>query len=129
MNTPPEKTPIDLRAAVQERLDQVTFLKTLRLKDISRRQCDALCEGTSADFTQGVSLNETVGIFLNHWGWARSHNRYSFAVFEKIGRSWQQVQSCIEQIQDVIPIAICTLAEHAMFGTKADAQADLRADS
>lgn len=120
----PEKTPIDLYAVIQELLDQLTFVKTPRLKEVSRRQCDGISEGTSASYTQGVSLNDTVGIFLNHWGWARPHNRYSFAVFEKIDRRWSQVQSRIEEIKDVIPIAIRTLAAHALFGSRATTDDD-----
>jgi hypothetical protein len=106
------KEPIDLRASVQERLDQLTFMQPLRLNDVSQRACAALDEGTSSDFTQGVQLNETVAIFLDHWG--MKPHQYSFAVFEKTGGSWQHVCSRIEQINEAVASAIHTLAERAL---------------
>ena len=114
------KQPIDLRATVQARLEQLTFVKPLRLKDVPQKQCAALDEGTSSDFTQGVRLNESVAIFLDWWGWGMS-NRYSFAVFEKANGDWQQVQSRIEDINDAVAIAIHTLAEQALLSSGADA--------
>jgi hypothetical protein len=108
------KEPIDLRAALETQLDRLTFLKPLRLKDVSDRTCASIGEGTSADYSQGVSLNESVGIFLDWWGWMSPHKRYSFAVFERADRRWQQVQSRIEDINVAVAIAIHTLAEHAL---------------
>ena len=112
------KEPIDLRDAVTARLKQLTFMKPIRLKDISQSACGVLTEGTSSDFTQGVRLNGSVAIFLDWWGWGMS-NRYSFAVFEQADRSWSQVASRIEGIDDAVAIAIRTLAEHALRDVKA----------
>jgi len=112
------KQPIDLYATVQASFERLTFTKPLRLKDISRRTCSAVDEGTSADYSQGVSVNESVAIFLDWWGWARPHKRYSFAVFERgNGRQWSRVQSRIERIEDAVVRAIQTLAEHELIGT------------
>jgi hypothetical protein len=111
---PATKDPIDLHAAVQERLDRIMFVKPLRLQDVSRETCDALCEGTSSDFTHGVRLNESVVVVLDHWGFAP--HQYSFAVFEKIDRRWQQVRSRIEDIDAAVASAIHTLAEQALLG-------------
>lgn len=113
------KTPIDLRAVVQTRLDHLTFVKPLRLKDVSKRTCAALHEGTSSDFTQGVQLNESVAIFLDWWGWGMS-NRYSFAVFEKANGRWQQVHSRIEDINEAVANAIHALVERALFSSRSD---------
>ena len=112
------KEPIDLRATVQARLDQIAFLGPLRLEDVPRRTCSALDEGTSADYSQGVHLNGSVAIFLNWWGWARPHKRYSFAVFEQVGGRWSQVASRIEDIDEALALAIRTLAEHALRSTR-----------
>lgn len=101
------KAPIDLRMVVQTRLDQL--MKPLRLKNVSKSTCAALHEGTSSDFTQGVQLNESVGIFLDWWGWGMS-NRYSFAVFERAERRWQPVRSRIKNIHEAIACALHTLA-------------------
>ena len=35
------KQPLDLRAVVQARLAQLTFVKRLRLKDVPRKECSA----------------------------------------------------------------------------------------
>ena len=113
------KEPIDLRDTVQAQLEQLTFVKPLRLKDVPIKQCSSLTEGTSSDFTQGVQLNESVAIFLDWWGWGMS-GRYSFAVFEQGDGGWQQVQSRIENINVAVAIAIHMLAEHALLsGTNA----------
>ena len=115
-----EKTPIDLRAAVRGRLAQVMFLMPLRLHDFSKDECIELGEGTSASFTQGVRLNGAVAIFLNHWGWARPHNRYSFAVFDQaIDGRWEQVRSRIDYIDEAVALAIHVLAEHALIAAGA----------
>lgn len=114
------KAPIDLRAVVQTRLDQLTFVKPLRLKGVPRKECGALTEGTSSDFTQGVRLNESVAIFLDWWGYGMS-NRYSFAVFEQGDGDWQQVQSRIEDINEAVAIAIHTLAAQALLSSGANA--------
>jgi hypothetical protein len=107
--------PIDLRATVQARLDQLPFVTGLRMVDISASACSALDEGTSASFTQGVQLNDNVAILLNHWGWARSHNRYSFTVFDRmVGGRWEQAQARIDHIDDAIALAIQLLAAHAL---------------
>jgi hypothetical protein len=113
------KEPIDLRATVQARLDRIIFITLLQLKDVSTSACSALGEGTSADYSQGIRLNESVGIFLNYWGWARPHKRYSFAVFEQLDRRWSQVASRIEDIDEAITYAIRTLVEHALRSAKA----------
>ena len=112
------KTPIDLHAVVQMRLDQLTFVKPLRLKDVSRKACDALDEGTSASFTQGVRLNNSVAIFLDWWGWGMS-NRYSFAVFEQANGAWHQVRSRIERIDDAVVFAIHALTEQVLRASRA----------
>jgi hypothetical protein len=109
-----QKEPIDLKAVVQARLDGLTFLAPLRLEDVSDRACSNLGEGTSASYSQGVRLNESVGIFLNWWGWARPHKRYSFAVFEQVDRRWSLVASRIEDIDEALVSAIRALAEHAL---------------
>ena len=114
------KSPLDLHATVQARLDQLTFVKPLRLKDIARKTCGALSEGTSSDFTQGVRLNESVAIFLDWWGYGMS-NRYSFAVFEQAHGDWRQVRSRIEDINAAVASAIHTLAEQALLSSGADA--------
>lgn len=114
------KQPLDLRAVVQTRLSQLPFVKLLRLKDVPRKECGALTEGTSSDFTQGVRLNESVTIFLDWWGYGMS-NRYSFAVFEQGNGNWQQIQSRIEDINVAVACAIHALAEHALRTSGADA--------
>ena len=111
------KEPIDLHAAVHARLGRIAFLRPLQLTDVSDRACSALGEGTSADYTQGVRLNESVGIFLNWWGWMSPHKRYSFAVFERAGKRWSQVVSRLEGLEgldEAIAIAIRTMTEHAL---------------
>lgn len=113
------KEPIDLCDTVQARVDSIAFFMLLRLKDIPRRACSALGEGTRASYSQGVRLNESVGIFRDWWGWMSPHKRYSFAVFEQTGRRWCQVRSRIEDIDEAIAIAIRTLAEQVLLSTKA----------
>lgn len=112
------KTPIDLYAVVQERLARLTFITGLQLKEISDPTLSALGEGTSESYSQGVRLNDSVGIFLDHWGWMKPHSRYSLAVFERVGGQWQKVRSRIEGpdggVDEALSIAIRTLAEHAL---------------
>ena len=110
------KTPIDLHAVVQTRLDQLAFVKPLLLKDVPKKACGALTEGTSSDFTQGVRLNDSVAIFLDWWGYGMS-NRYSFAVFEKAAEGWQLVHGRIEDINVAVACAIHTLAEQPLRST------------
>ncbi len=110
------KTPIDLHATVKLRLDQITFIKALRLRDIPEAECSALDEGTSASFTQGVQLDATVAIFLDHWGWGRPHNRYSFAVFTQVDDRWHQVRARIECIDEALACAIHALTEQSLGG-------------
>ena len=112
------KEPIDLLATVQARLDSIDFFTLFRVSAISRRTCSALDEGTSADYTQGVRLNESVGVFLDFWGSHSPHKRYSFAVFEQVGRRWSLVASRIEDIDDALATAIHALAEHSLRSTK-----------
>ena len=112
------KEPIDLLAAVNARLDSIAFFLLLRVKEVSGRTCSALGEGTSADYSQGVRLDESVGIFLDWWGWMSPHKRYSFAVFERVGQRWSQVASRIEDIDEALALAIRTLAEHALRSTR-----------
>jgi hypothetical protein len=119
------KEPIDLRAVVQERLDQLTFLKPLSVKVIPHNRCPLVYEGAEGRFSQGARLNESVAIFLDWWGWGRHHGRYSFTVFEKgeggwqLG--WQLVQSRIEDINVAVAIAIHTLVARALPSAEVDA--------
>ena len=112
------KTPIDLYSVIQKRLERVAFVTGLQLKEVSERTLSPIGEGTSESYSQGVSLNGLVGIFLDHWGWMKPHSRYSIAVFERIGGEWQKVRSRIEGpdggVDEAISIAIRTLAEHAL---------------
>ena len=111
-----KKQPIDLRATVQARLDQLTFVKALRLSDVPDDERSALHEGTSSDFTQGVCLNDAVAIFLDWWGWGMS-NRYSFAVFKQVDGDWEHVESRIGDVNEAIATAIQALTEHALAST------------
>ena len=106
---------IDLYAVVQARLAQLTFVKPLRLKEVSKKTCAALDEGTSSDFTQGVRLNESVAIFLDHWG--MKPDQYSYAVFEKAAGCWQLVHGRIEDINVAVACAIHTLAEQTLLSS------------
>ncbi|HSX22399.1 MAG TPA: hypothetical protein VLE97_06440 [Gaiellaceae bacterium] len=115
------KAPIDLAAEVQARLGKLAFLAPVRVEDISEDECVALGEGTSANYTRGVKLNGSVGIFLNHWGSWKPHNRFSFAVFEQVEGSWSLVCSRLDDIEgldEAIPTAVRTLAEHALRPTE-----------
>lgn len=116
MNTGPASPappPINLREAVQRRLVQLTFVMPLRLEDFTEEACDAICESEERgnSYTQGVSLNGDVAILLDHWGWARPHDRYSFAVFERNNGTWERVRSRIEGINDAVTLAITTMME------------------
>jgi hypothetical protein len=110
------RPPIDLHAAVEKQLARLSFLGGSKgadaLEDISDEECVELCEGTSADFTQGVRMHGKAAIFLNHWGWGRPHNRYSFSVFERSVEGWQEVGGRIDAIEEAIALLIRTLAEH-----------------
>jgi hypothetical protein len=111
------KPPFDLRAVVQARVGQIAFLAPLRLEDIPEEECDELSEGTSANYTLGVRMNESVAIFLNHWGSWKPHNRFSFAVFEQVDGRWSLVSSRMDDMEgldEALPIALRTLAEHAL---------------
>lgn len=113
------KQPIDLCAAVKARVDTIAFFLLLRLKDIPNRACSTLGGGTSESYSQGVRLNESVGIFLDWWGSMSPHKHYSFAVFEQKGRRWSKVHSHLEDLDEAIAIAIHALAEQALLSTKA----------
>lgn len=109
------KDPIDLHAAVQRVLGRLSFVAGIQLTDVSTRVCNSLGEGTSADYSQGVCIGPTVGIFLDYWGWMRPHKRYSMAVFEKLHReAWQHVCSRIESVEEVVAQAVSTLAQHSL---------------
>jgi hypothetical protein len=113
---------MDLHANVEMRLLQLSWVTSLRVNDLSEDECNELDEGTSSSFSQGVSINDGVAIFLDWWGWGRPHGRYSFAVFEKNDGQWQQVQARIENLGVAVACAIHALAEQTLLASGAHAR-------
>lgn len=101
---------MNLREAVQARLVQLTFLLPLKLEDMPEDECDALAEGSSSHFIEGLRVQDVAAICINRWG-RNEHARISFSVFEFEAGEWREMGSRIEHVHEALALAIHILAE------------------